>query len=136
MLSSDSFNEPFKPFRVSSDGRRSTIPDDLSETDVAFFAEIVEAIDDPWLKARLADLIWLMQSSRDVNFALVAIDNYRTIPLGTETQVRERDMCWQRAINLARISEQELAIALPKWKPRSSKHSCRRRKRMAFSGIG
>ena len=103
MLSSDSFNEPFKPFMVSSDGRRSIIPDDLSETDVAFFAEIVETIDDPWLKARLADLVWLMQSSRDVNFALAAIDNYRTIPLDTETQVSDRDKCWQRAINLARM---------------------------------
>ena len=103
MLSSDSFNEPFKPFMVSSDGRRSIIPDDLSETDVAFFAEIVETIDDPWLKARLADLVWLMQSSRDVKFALAAIDSYRTIPLDTETRVRDGDKYWQRAINLARM---------------------------------
>ena len=103
MISSDSFNEPFKPFMESSDGRRSIIPDDLSETDVAFFAEIVEIIDDPWLKARLADLVWLMQSPRAVKFALAAIDSYRTIPLDTETQMRERDMCWQRAINLARM---------------------------------
>ena len=36
-----------------------------------FFAEIVETIDDPWLKARLADLVWLMQSPRAVKFALV-----------------------------------------------------------------
>ena len=36
MLSSDSFNEPFKPFIESSDGRCSIIPDDLSETDVSF----------------------------------------------------------------------------------------------------
>ena len=103
MLSSDSFNEPFKPFMASSDGRRSIIPDDLSETDVAFFAEIVETIDDPWLKARLADLVWLMQSPLDVKFALAAIDSYMTIPLNTETQVSGGDKCWQRAINLARM---------------------------------
>ncbi len=101
MLSSDSFNEPFKP-SIVLDGQRSIIPDDLSETDVAFFAEIVETIDDPWLKARLADLVWLMQSPRDVKFALAAIDSYRTVPLDTDTWVRDGDKCWQRAINLAR----------------------------------
>ena len=102
MLSPDSTNEPFKP--LWSDGQqRSIIPDDLSETDVAFFAEIVETIDDPWLKARLADLVWLLQRPRNVKFALVAIDSYRTISLESRTRVRDRDKCWQRAINLVRL---------------------------------
>ena len=102
MLSPDSTNEPFKP--LWSDGQqRSIIPDDLSETDIAFFAEIVEIIDDPWLKARLADLVWLLQRPRNVKFALAAIDSYRTIPLDPETPVRDRDKYWQRAINLARL---------------------------------
>ena len=102
MLSPDSTNEPFKP--LWSDGQqRSIIPDDLSETDIAFFAEIVETIDDPWLKARLADLVWLLQRPRNVKFALAAIDSYRTIPLDPETPVRDRDKYWQRAINLARL---------------------------------
>ncbi len=102
MLSPDSTNEPFKP--LWSDGQqRSIIPDDLSETDVAFFTEIVETIDDPWLKARLADLVWLLQRPRNVKFALAAIDSYRTIPLDPETPVRDRDKYWQRAINLARL---------------------------------
>ena len=102
MLSPDSTNEPFKP--LWSDGQqRSIIPDDLSETDVAFFAEVVETIDDPWLKARLSDLVWLLQRPRNVKFALVAIDSYRTIPLDPETPVRDRDKYWQRAINLARM---------------------------------
>ena len=104
MLLSDSTNEPFKPFVDfrASGGGCSTLPDDLSETDIAFFAEIVETVDDSWLKARLADLVWLMQSPRDVKFALMAIDSYRTIPLDPETWVRDRDK-WQRAINLARL---------------------------------
>lgn len=103
--SPDSTNEPFKPsedFR-SSGGGRSIIPDDLSETDVAFFAEIVETIDDPWLKARLADLVWLLQRPRNIKFALVAIDSYRTIPLDMDTWMSDGDKCWQRAINLARM---------------------------------
>ena len=102
MLSPGSVNEPFKPYAVFND-RRTVIPDDLSETDVAFFAEIVEAIDDPWLKARLADLVWLIQCPRAVKFALMAIDSYRLIPLDTETWVRDGGKCWQRAISLARM---------------------------------
>ena len=101
MLSPDSTNEPFKP--LWSDGQqRSIIPDDLSETDVAFFAEIVETINDPWLKARLADLVWLLQRPRNVKFASAAIDSYRAVPLDTDTWVRDGGKCWQRAVNLAR----------------------------------
>ena len=101
MLSPDSANEPFKPSLEFQNGR-SPIPDDFSETDIAFFAEIVEATDDPWLKARLADLVWLKQSPRNHQFALAAIDSYRTIPLDTETWLRGGEQCWKRAISLIR----------------------------------
>ena len=87
ILSPNSLNEPFKP---------ST---DLSETDIAFFAEIADTIDDPWLKARLADLVWLKQS--EFRFALMAIDAYRAIPLSSETWLRDGDKCWERAIVLS-----------------------------------
>ena len=107
MLSPDSVNEPFQPFMVL-DGQRSSIPDDLSENDVAFFAQIVDEIYEPCpkahlLKARLADLVWLLQRPRDVKFALAAIDSYRSILLDTETWVRGGDKCWQRAITLAHL---------------------------------
>ena len=91
-----------------SDSQLSIIPDVFSEDDIAFFAEIIDEIDDPCpkahiLKARLADLVWLLQRPRDVRFALAAIDSYRSIPLDTETWVRGGDKCWQRAITLARM---------------------------------
>ena len=102
MLSPDSVNEPFKPSIVFANGR-SVIPDDLSEADIAFFAQVVDAIDDPWLKARLADLVWLKQRPREVQFALAAIDSYRLIPLDAEIWWRSGCACWQRAIRLARM---------------------------------
>lgn len=102
MLSPASLNEPFKPIAVFND-RRSVIPDDLSESDIEFFASIVADIDDIRLKARLADLVWLKKKPRDVSFALVAIDAYRSIPLDTETWVRDGRECWGRAISLARM---------------------------------
>ena len=123
MLSSDSVNEPFKPSIVLRD-RRSPIPDDFSENDINFFAEIIDKIDDlcpkaHLLKARLADLVWLLQRPRDVKFALAAIDSYRSIPLDTETWLPDVQQCWQRAIDLAhmlragageRLAEMEASI--------------------------
>jgi len=102
MLSPSSQNEPFKPFMVMG-GRRSVIPDDLSDTDIKLFADVVDAIDDVWLKARLADLVWLKKTPRDATFALKAIDAYRSMPLDAETWVHGGRDCWTRAINLARM---------------------------------
>ena len=100
MFSSASFNKPFKPF-IEIRESRSPIPDDLTEIDITFFTEIIEMIDDLWLKARLMDIVWLRR--RDVKFALRAIDNYRKIPLNAETEIHDALECWERAINLARM---------------------------------
>ncbi|HBO8906751.1 TPA: DUF4209 domain-containing protein [Pseudomonas aeruginosa] len=102
MLVPASQNEPFRPIAVFHD-RRSVIPDDLTESDIAFFSEVVDSIDDAWLKARLADLCWLKRKPKSVAHALAAIDAYRVIPLDTETWVRGGRECWGRAISLARM---------------------------------
>ena len=70
-LKPESINEPFEPVAMFQD-RRSTIPDDLSDEDVSFLARIVDHIEDPTpkghlLKARLADLVWLLQRPRDIS---------------------------------------------------------------------
>lgn len=101
-LSPKSLNEPFKPFMVMAE-RRSVIPDDFSESDLTFYAEIVDEIDDAWLKARIADLVWLKQRPRNVKFALAAIDAYRLIPLDSDTWIHGGRECWERAISLARM---------------------------------
>lgn len=102
MLSPSSSNEPFKPFAVFHD-RRSVVPDDLLEADIQFFAEIVDAIDDEWLKARLSDLVWLKSKPRNTAFALKAIDAYRCLSLDTDTWLHGGQDCWPRAISLARM---------------------------------
>lgn len=102
MLVPASPNEPFKPFAVFHD-RRSVIPDDFSDSDIAFFAQIVDAVDDDWLRARLADLVWLKGKPRNPTFALKAIDAYRNLPLDTNTWVRGGRECWKRALALSRM---------------------------------
>lgn len=102
MLSPKSPNEPFKPNIVMND-KRSAVPDDLTEAEITLFARIIDEVADPWLKARLADLVWLKHRPREVRFALAAIDSYRLIPLDAKTWIRGGDKCWERAINLARM---------------------------------
>jgi len=100
MLSPESPNEPFKPFMVIGNAR-SSLPEDFQEVDVTFFGQIAQEIDDPWLRGRLADLIWLLRIPKDPKYALMAIDAYRTIPLEAEAWLRDGRECWQRAIKLS-----------------------------------
>lgn len=102
MLSPSSPNEPFKPFAVFHD-RRSVIPDDISDTDIQFFTEILDEVDNDWLKARLSDLVWLKSKPRKIEFALKAIDAYRSLPLDTNTWIRGGRECYSRAISLAQM---------------------------------
>ena len=76
------------------------LPEGVTEAEIAFFAEIVDEIDDPWLKAHLAHLVWRYQRPRNIKFALDAIDSYRSIPLDVETWVWTNEF-WDRAIGLA-----------------------------------
>ena len=102
MLRPESTNQPFRAFVEFTDGR-SVVPSDLLNADICFFAVIVDDIDEPLLKARLADLVWLMSSKRDHRFALLAIDAYRRVPLDTETWMRDGEHCWARAISLSHL---------------------------------
>lgn len=100
MLRPSSLTAPFKPFAVFHD-RRSALPEDFSEDDLLFFAELIEHIDHPLLKARLADLLWLVGKPRNIQHALAAIDSYRTISLTPDIWIRDGQECWERAFALA-----------------------------------
>jgi hypothetical protein len=84
-------------------GRRSSSPIDFQQSDVVLFSEFVEDVDDPRLRARLADLVWLLVKPRSPKHALLAIDAYRQIPLDAETWIRGGHECWARAIALTRM---------------------------------
>lgn len=102
LLNPSSANEPFKPFMVM-DGKRSSLPQDFQESDIALFAQFSEEVDDVWLQARLSDLVWLLLTPRGPKHALLAIDAYRQVPLGTKTWVSGGRECWARAISLSRM---------------------------------
>ena len=102
MLSPDKPNEPFEPL-VRIGGSRSTMPDDFTDSEIDFFAHIVDSIDKPALKGRLADLVWLLRQPRNVKFALDAIGSYMQVPLDVDNWFGDGEQCWKRAIGLCRM---------------------------------
>ena len=96
-----SLNQPFEPWFQLEDNR-GLIPDDLSKADIDFFAEVADTIDDPRLKARLADLVWPRRKGKEkVDYINMAIDAYREISLDPEAW-HPWDECLERAIALAK----------------------------------
>lgn len=99
-LNPESSNEPFVPMMLLADGRRLAISDDL-KADMLALAGLVVDITNPWLKARLADLAWLLILPKDKNYAQIAIDAYSQLPINIETWCLGIDKCFERAINLS-----------------------------------
>lgn len=102
ILKPQSLNEPFKPWIVMG-GKRSVVPEDFEQSIITLFCQIAEEVNDAWLQARLADLVWLLKRPRSPQHARLAIDAYRTIPLEKETWRRGGQACWERALSLTRM---------------------------------
>jgi len=103
MFNPESINEPFKPLSVWADGSRSILPDDFTVHDLSFFEGILPAIDDYRLKARIADILWLLIMPRKVEYAICAIDSYRDFPLDINSLKWDGKNAWRRAIKLSQI---------------------------------
>ena len=101
MLKPTNVAEPFYPMFVMPDGRRSVLPDDLTGEDLVFLASIVDEIDEPWLQARIADILWVCVAPKNPQHALNAIDAYRSIPIEKDVWVGDGRDCWTRAAVLA-----------------------------------
>jgi hypothetical protein len=101
MIDAKSINEPFKPFLQDFQaGRRSTIPDDFTKAELVFFESILEHIDEPMLKGRLADILWLCRKPKDPSHARIAIEAYTSHTIQIDTWRRGIDKCWERASRL------------------------------------
>ncbi|MGS3377060.1 DUF7380 domain-containing protein, partial [Klebsiella pneumoniae] len=101
MLTPSSVNEPFKAyFHDFQTGRRSTLPEDFTEDELTFFDEIISDLNEPWLKSRLADILWLLKRPRNIEYAKLAITSYISLPIDGATWVCDVNKCWERAARL------------------------------------
>ncbi|PKN47814.1 MAG: hypothetical protein CVU59_01490 [Deltaproteobacteria bacterium HGW-Deltaproteobacteria-17] len=91
---------PFLPVWISQE-TRSAVPEDFHGDDISLFSLIVAEMEEPWVKARLADLVHFRSSQDKKRFAELAIDSYRRLPLDAETWHRGGRECWTRGLRLA-----------------------------------
>lgn len=102
MLISDSLNEPFKPiFEDFQMARRSAIPEDFTKDELFFFEQILNEISEPYLKARIADLLWLLLRPKKIHHAKIAIDTYLMHDIDDQSWHRDIKKCFERAARLA-----------------------------------
>ena len=67
-------DDPFKPVFVGADGTRTLVPLDFKKEQIDVIAEFARKVDNPGLRARLADVCWFIQKYPDM--AEIAIDAY------------------------------------------------------------
>lgn len=68
-------NEPFSPMAVLSDGRRSPAPEDFRGAPLDVLANMAERATNSVLRARLSDLVWLLDRKRG-NLGSLALTSY------------------------------------------------------------
>lgn len=99
-LKEASISEPYGPMFVMG-GSRSAIIDDFSDEHLNVLSEILSSIQDPEIKARIADVIWIRK--KDFKAAQTAIDSY----LASASRLESSDhwtQCAQRIERALRIS--------------------------------
>lgn len=108
MMVPDSINDPFAPF-MQGQTRRSTYTDDFTDDELNFFEVIVGSIKEPWVTARIADVLWLRRRNKDC--ALLAIDAYIARPICPDTWNRDEKDCWERAGRLCLLLRDQQRLA-------------------------
>lgn len=110
MLVPKSSTSPFGASFQTSEGR-SAIPSDFSAEELDVLRQFVAHVDESWLRARLADLVWFQQRPRKGDMLLAAVDAYRSVPLTRELWRAGADNGWRRALNLVRMAGQGAGTA-------------------------
>lgn len=101
MLSVTDSKVPFRPEWILED-RRSRIPDDLLPAEIAALSDFVPTVENPWLKGRLAHVVWIASKPREVQYALMTIDSYRSLPLTVSAWLHGGHAAWSQAVMLSK----------------------------------
>ena len=92
---------PFRP-AVEFGGRRSSLPSDLDRDQSALLARLAPIIEEPSLRARVADVAWFYGDRSNVALLDLAIDDYRSAPLAEGVWFHTGKDAWQRAFELVK----------------------------------
>ena len=100
MLQSGDWLHPFTPM-MEIGGARSVLPSDLTEQQTVLLARIAPLIQQPSLRARVADIAWLYGKRSRTDLVDLAIDAYRAMPLTAKVWNDGGKDSWHRAFDLA-----------------------------------
>ena len=101
MLIPTSMNEPLKERMNFFEHGRSTRPEDLTKFEIEILENAYEALVNLWLKARVAEILWLLKKSKDIGWIQTAINCYLSIEETKENWFRDVGICHERAFFLA-----------------------------------
>lgn len=87
--------------RLQIENPHNPFDDGFTGSEIEFLATIAKRIYNPFIRARLSDRVWNSPHHRKIDFALVAIDAYTSVPLDSDTWYRGGETCWRRAISLS-----------------------------------
>jgi hypothetical protein len=100
MLTPSSINTPYESYMVL-ESKRSPNLDDITLDDLSILGKVLPNICSQSLKARLADILWLLSKPRNIEHARLAIDCYMSFEIDHETWKMGIDVYYERAIRLA-----------------------------------
>ncbi len=96
---------PFIPHGNWSDGGRTPVPEDLTDSDLSRLSEILPGIDDARLSSRIADILWVRKFGRDKcqSYRDLAIKRYLAVPINAMSWIAGGgEVSLRRAVALAK----------------------------------
>jgi len=99
-IEASNLNEPLA--QVSRQPGQRLALADFNDADLILFDAVCPELDDPLLRARVAEILWLRRTPRKLQDALAAIGAYRSTSLDHHAWfIDDTQNCWHRAITLA-----------------------------------
>ncbi|MGQ1209588.1 DUF4209 domain-containing protein (plasmid) [Acinetobacter baumannii] len=100
-LTTERIHEPFKYGPADMNEAIAAFrPEGPIQEDFDFFESILDDIEHPFLRARLADFLWIYKKPKKQIYAHKAIDSYTELPID-QRWYEDINLCWERAIRLA-----------------------------------
>ncbi len=99
-LKAESLADPFGPM-FSGPGGRTMIPKDLTDSELDALSDFLSEVDNPWLQARVADVLWVRR--KGPQYWRAALDAYRILVDSAIRTSHEARELTSRALALARV---------------------------------
>lgn len=100
MMTPKSLNTPYDSYMIL-EGKRTPNLDDITPNDLIIIGKILPHITIQSLKARLADILWLLSKPRNIENARLVIDCYTSFEIHADTWKASIDDYFERAVRLA-----------------------------------